>query len=241
MADSINPGRDRAVSAAACALITAFALVLAGPARAEIGPCKPDQEMLLCGSGKGAARVIPDTISPDKKFALAWHDPDRNPDEVEDFDNEFLLIRLADGAVLAKAETDYFSNPRMHANRRYEAATWSRNSRMVVRQYNTRWTTDAFTLYRIGADGTLAGQTDLLAIVEPALRARLKKLGRNPEDYLFSVSNNGATLGNDGEFRFNAIMSVMKKEPEVDYRIVVKATPGKDGARIVSIRQTAAQ
>jgi hypothetical protein len=201
MADSINPGRDRAVSAAACALITAFALVLAGPARAEIGPCKPD----------------------------------------EDFDNEFLLIRLADGAVLAKAETDYFSNPRMHANRRYEAATWSRNSRMVVRQYNTRWTTDAFTLYRIGADGTLAGQTDLLAIVEPALRARLKKLGRNPEDYLFSVSNNGATLGNDGEFRFNAIMSVMKKEPEVDYRIVVKATSGKDGARIVSIRQTAAQ
>ena len=56
MADSINPGHDLVV-AAACALIAAFALVLAGPARAEIGPCKPDQEMLLCGSGKGAARV----------------------------------------------------------------------------------------------------------------------------------------------------------------------------------------
>ena len=243
MAHRVNPGvdpaRDSIVAAIACALVAVFAIVLAGSAQAEIGPCKPDKEMLLCSSGKGAARVIPDTTSPDKKFALAWHDPNSEPDDVEDFGNEFLLIRLADGAVLAKADTDYFRNPRMHANRVWENATWSPDSRMVVRQYNTRWSTDALTLYRIGADGALAGQTDLLAIVEPVVRARLKKIGRDPESYVFSAGNEGsARLGNDGLFSFEAIMFVIKKEPEVDYKIAVKATPGKDGARIVSIRRT---
>jgi len=104
--------------ATACALITVVALLLAGPDYAEIGPCKVDtQDMMLRGSGKGAARVIPDTISPDKKFAFAWHDPNSEPDEMTDTDNAFLLIRLAGGAVLAKAGTDYFRTPTVHANR----------------------------------------------------------------------------------------------------------------------------
>jgi hypothetical protein len=84
------------------------------PAMAELGPCKRDaRETLLCGTGKGAARVVRDTVSSDKKFALAWRDPDKDPDDVieDDADLEFLLIRLADGVVLAKTDTDYFRNP----------------------------------------------------------------------------------------------------------------------------------
>jgi hypothetical protein len=226
--------------AAACALITAVALLLAGPAHAEIGPCKVDtQDMMLCGSGKGAARLIPETISPDKKFAFAWHDETSDPDTVTDTGNEFLLIRLADGAVLAKAGTDYFRTPTTHANRVWEDATWSRDSRTVIRRYNTRWTTDALTLYRIGVDGTLAGQTDLLAIVEPAVRAQLKRLGRDPGDYMFSATTHGRTLGNDGELRLDTMIYVAKREEtEVDYEVAMRVTPGRGGARIVSIRRT---
>ena len=97
------------------ALAIAGLLASALPTMAELGPCKRDaRETPLCGSGKGAARVIRDTVSPDKKFALAWRDPNKNPGDVteDDADLELLLIRLADGIVLAKADTDYFPQPR---------------------------------------------------------------------------------------------------------------------------------
>ena len=118
----------------------AIAGLLAGaafPAMAELGPYKRDaRETPLCGSGKGAARVVRNTMSPDKKFALAWRDPDKDPGDVteDDTDLELLLIRLADGVVLAKGDTDYFRNPGVTANRREELAIWSPDSRMVIRQ-----------------------------------------------------------------------------------------------------------
>jgi hypothetical protein len=41
------------------------ALAISAFARAEMGPCKQDEkrEVLICGSGKGAAIVICDTLS----------------------------------------------------------------------------------------------------------------------------------------------------------------------------------
>ena len=160
----------------------AIAGLLAGaafPAMAELGPYKRDaRETPLCGSGKGAARVVRNTMSPDKKFALAWRDPDKDPGDLE-----LLLIRLADGVVLAKGDTDYFRNPGVTANRREELAIWSPDSRMVIRQLDPRYGTEVFKLYRIGAGGALAGDIDLIKIVEPAMLAHLKQIGRDPKDY----------------------------------------------------------
>jgi hypothetical protein len=45
----------------------------------------------------------------DQKFALAWRDPDKDPGEVTE--DELLLIRLADGVMPAKTDTDYFRSP----------------------------------------------------------------------------------------------------------------------------------
>jgi hypothetical protein len=211
------------------------------PAMAELGPCKRDaRETPLCGSGKGAARVVRDTVSPDKKFALAWRDPDKDPGDVieDDADLELLLIRLADGAVLAKTDTDYFRNPGVAANRREEFAIWSPDSRMVIRKLDVRYGTGEFTLYRIGPDGALAGNIDRTKIVEPAARARLSQIGRDPTDYMLSIGE--STLGNDGTLRFPVIMFVVKKQTEVDYKVEMKVTPGKAPlhARIVSFRKT---
>jgi hypothetical protein len=54
------------------------------------------------------------------------------------------------------------------------------------------------------------------------------------------INNNASTLGNDGMLRFEVIMFVIKKEPQVDYKVEMKVTSGKVPlrARIVSIRQT---
>lgn len=230
----------------ATALAIAALLAAALPARAELGPCKPDaQATPLCGSGKGAARVVRNTMSPDKKFALAWRHPDKDPAAVteDDSDLELLLIRLADGAVLAKADTEYFRNPGVTANRREEFAIWSPDSRMVVRMYDLRYGTDVFTLYRIGADGTLAGQLDLDKMIEQAVYAQLKKIGRNPDDYGVLISDNGNTLRNDGTLRFKVTAFIVKKDPEVDYDVEIKVTPGSTPlrARIIAIRQTHAE
>lgn len=209
-------------------------------------PCKRDaQETPLCGSGKGAARVVRDTISPDKKFALAWRHPDKDPEDVtgDDNDLELLLIRLADGAVLARADTEYFRNAGGTANRRGEYAIWSPDSRMVIRMYDLRYGTDVFMLYRIGADGTVAGQVDLDKIIEAAVNARLKAIGRNPDDYGVLISDHGNTLRNDGTLRFKVVAYIVKKDPEVDYDVEMKVITGKTPlrARIISIRQTHAE
>ena len=233
----------------AIASALAIAGLLAGsalPARAELGPCKPDaQATPLCGSGKGAARVVRDTMSPDKKFALAWRHPDKDPAAVteDDSDLELLLVRLADGAVLAKADTEYFRNPGQYANRREEFAIWSPDSRLVIRMYDLRYGTDVFTLYRIGADGTLTGQIDLDKMIEQAVYAQLKKIGRNPDDYGILISDNGNTLSNDGTLRFKVVAYIVKKDPEVDYDVEMKVTPGETPlrARIVKIVQTHAE
>lgn len=227
----------------------AIATLLGGglPAVAELGPCKADaQQTPLCGSGKGAARVVADTISPDKKFALAWRHPDMNPGDVtrdDASDLEILLIRLADGAVLAKADTEYFRNPGQNANRRDEYAIWSPDSRMVIRQYDIRFGTDVYRLYRIGADGALSGEIDLDKMIEDAIYARLQKIGRKREDYSMFYTNNGSTLGNDGTLRFKVVAFIVKKDPEVDYDVVIKVTPGATPmrARIVKIVQTHAE
>lgn len=85
--------------------------------------------------------------------------------------------------MLAKAGTDYFRNP----NRREEFAICSPDSRMVIRKLDVRYGAGEFTLYRIGPDGALAGDIDLTKIVEPAVRARLRQIGRNPTDYVLLI------------------------------------------------------
>ena len=225
--------------------LTIAALLAGGlPALAEIGPCKAARDP-LCGSGKGAARVVRDTVSPDKKFALAWRDPDRDPNDVDEnfIDLEVLLVRLADGAVLAKADTEDL--PQSGAGRQPARGIRDRSpdSRMVIRMYDLRYGTDVFTLYRIGADGTFADDVAMDKMIEDDVFARLKTIGRNPEDYGVLISDKGIILRNDGTLRFKVVAFIVKKDPEVDYDIEMKVTTGSEPlrARVISVRQTHAE
>jgi hypothetical protein len=93
--------------------------------------------------------------------------------------------RVADGVVLAKTDTDYFRNPGVAANRREEFAIWSPDSRMVIRKLHVRYGTGEFTLYRIGPDGALAGDIDLIKMVEPAVHAPSGRLVATPRTTCF--------------------------------------------------------
>jgi hypothetical protein len=96
------------VTAAALAICTLIAC--APRAVAEMGPCQPDKfGGLTCGSGVGAARVIEDTLSPSKRLALAWRSAKGPPTEDPVGETEIIVVRIADGAILAASKGMYWN------------------------------------------------------------------------------------------------------------------------------------
>ena len=227
------------------ALIAAVAVLLALAARlsaAEIerlGPCKPDaHDGLICGTGDGAARVIDDTTSPSERLALAWRTPSGPPTEQPDDDDvELLLIRLADGAVLSKAKGEFWDTGESHSNRKQEKAAWSRDSRLMVETFDTRFSTDGVTVYAIGADDK-ASTLDLIKIMEPAVRAQLRRRVKNDEGYVFLVQRIG--IDNRGRIRALVHLWVPKEGPFAAFLVTAAVTRKGDAlaARITAIRRS---
>jgi len=232
--------------APALAFTILFVLTWALPAHAELGPCKPleKREVLICGEGKGAAIVIPDTVSPSGRLALAWRNPDAPPTEQPDDnqDLELLVVRLADGAALSRGKTDFWDTGEMRANRLQELATWSPDSRLLVRTFNGRFATGNVDLYAFGADDKAAAPIDFLKIVDPLVRARLRSRVKNADDYDFFLTgmkdpDKPVTIDNRGQIVANVMLWVPKLGPFYYYTVKAQATRSKDtlDVRILSI------
>jgi hypothetical protein len=216
-----------------------LALILAFlPAVAEAGCITDQYGGLVCGEGKDAVRVFDDTTSPSKKFALGWRDVDGIPtgDKMPAGEVEHVLIRLDDGAVLGTLPGDYWDTGAMHANRYEVFAAWSPDSRAVVEVGNGRWDTTSFACFVI--DGGNATKLDLLALVAPALRAKLPASQR--EGRAFRVlQEEGVKLDAHGHLRFKASLFIPKSESSLDYAVAVDiASSGAEPkARIVSVQK----
>ena len=204
--------------------------------------CVADQQGdLVCGEGKAAMRVVADTTSPSKSYAFAWRSEqglkpsgDLPPSGVEN-----LLIRLADGAVLAKLGGRYWAASEMRANRYDLLAAWSPDSQSVIEVANSRWVSESFAYYRI--DGATAARLDLRALVEPVVTARLPP--RNRQGNSFRVrEDRPVTLDARGRLRFTAMLYVPKSETRNDYEVQVnvRTTGGKPSAQVVSVRRAKA-
>jgi hypothetical protein len=228
------------------AIVFVLALLIASApgARAEMGPCRPDNhDSFICGSGNGAARVIEGTISPSKRLALAWRAPNGPPTEQPDDDDlETLVVRIADGAVLATIKSSYWDTGESRVNRLQELAAWSPDSRFLIRSFNSRFSTDNIDLYALGAHDEASGPFDLLKLIEPAVQARMKQERvKKIESYALSISNEPPlAIDNRGHVRAAIIMWVPKLGPERDYRVTVQVTRGPKSlaARIGSIALT---
>jgi len=214
------------------------AVLVLSQAPAWAGACVADKfGGLICGEGNDALRVFPETISPSKKFAFAWRTAKglgNNQYGEPSADVEDDLIRIADGAILAKLGGDYWDNGKLHPNRDQLVAFWSADSRAVVEVKNSRWESDAFRYYAI--EGDKATTLDLRALVEPALRAKLPASQR--ERYVFLVRNDlPMTLDARGHLRFVAMLFEPKNDPILNCRIVVDIKAGGRRSRIVSIQR----
>lgn len=223
-------------------LLPAIAVLIgaATDAQAEMGPCKPDAaDGLTCGSGIGAARVIEDTVSPDERFAFAWRDPEAAPDDTpEGYQQmEFLLVRIADGAVLAKDKTYYWQTGNGRANRVEEIAIWSPDSRIAVRRYDTRYETEALQAFVLAEDGK-ADMVELRKIVEPAV---LKFMRAKPQTWFFSLATDAKSrLARDGTLRTTVMMWMRKEDARNYFAVSVQIARGGDGlaARVLRVRET---
>jgi hypothetical protein len=224
-------------------LATAFsALAGLGQAGAEIGPCQPDgYASMICGKGDGAARVIEGTISPSKRLALAWRSTADPPtQEPSDGNLEDLVIRIGDGAILAKQEGEYWATAQGgHVNRLIESAIWSPNSRLMIKTFDQRFNTSIVDLYAFDANDQVMGPLDLLKIMEPALQARLKQRVKNDEVYEFSASDGRHfTIDNRGLVHVLVLMWVPKNGPLSYFEMTLQVTHKGAAldAKILSIR-----
>ena len=195
---------------------------------------------LVCGAGKGALRVFANTISPSRNYAFAWRTAQGLPsgDDIPN-DVENVLIRVSDGAVLAKLGGTYWETGGMRANRYDLLAAWSPDSRSVIEVANSRWDSDSFAYYRI--EGATATKLDLRALVEPVMTARLPP--RNRQGNSFRVREDlPVTLDARGRVRFTAMLYVPKGETSNDYKVQVnvRTTGGKPSAQVVSVRRVKA-
>ncbi|NVO15858.1 MAG: hypothetical protein HXX10_17630 [Rhodoplanes sp.] len=252
-------GRDREASRLAVLpavfLAALVAVGLTEPAAAEpAGPetapkseaaekaCRPDRfGGQVCGAGETAVRVIAETVSPSGRHAFAWGAPDgieREPD-VENV--RIVLVRLADGAVLAKLGGHYWSTGEMRANRQAESAVWAPDERAVVEIADSRWSTYSLRYVALAKDGA-ARTLDLLPLVETAARARLRQaMPRETKGREFMVSGDApARLDARGRLSLGATLFVPKADASFDLAMRVAITRGKAGtptAGIVSMRQ----
>jgi len=235
-------------------IVAALAAFTAMPAFADMGPCKPHgaRDILLCGEGDGAAIVIADTTSPSKTLALAWRSPDASPLEQPDDDAvELLILRLKDGAVLARSKTEYWNTGELRANHPSETAWWSPDSRFLVRSFSMRYGSDTLELYEIGS-GSASRPFDLLGLLDAPLRkslkprlagqSRSKNRNKDVEDFIFILAGRddrtpAVQIDARGNIRMNILFWAPKAGPFFYYTVHLTLARGKDSptARIASI------
>ena len=187
-----------------------------------------------CASSPTAPRHRRGTRSPWRSSEGLSSGNDFPPGEVEN-----VLIRLADGAVLAKLGGTYWDTGQMHANRYDLMAAWSPDSRSVIEVANSRWDTDSLVYYLL--EDATATTLDLRALVEPAMKAKLPPKKR--ESNSFRVREDlPVKLDAGGHARFTAMLYVPKGETSFDYKVQVDFVPkhGKPAARIVSMQRVRA-
>ena len=187
-------------------------------ARAEV--CNADRHGgIVCGDGDKAMRVIDETTSPSGKSAFAWRSADgvAPGGQIPPADIENILIRLSDGAVLAKLGGVYWATGEMRANRYDVVAAWAPDSRAVIEVSNDRWDTYSLAYYALD-HGDKAAALDLRALVEPALRAKLPPSKR--ESYSFRVREDlPVKLDSRGRAQFTAMLYVPKAETSLDFSV----------------------
>jgi hypothetical protein len=205
-------------------------------AAAEMGPCRPDnQGFVTCGAGDGAARAIAKTISPSKRLAFAWRltnrPPTSTPDE-NDPDLENLIVRIRDGAVLAKSRGSYWDLGTKIA-KAYIFTVWSPDSRLLIK-VEQRAERSSAELFSFAEDDAGIGPFELVSVIGLAVRAKMQD-PKNMDNYvLVFPAHPEMTVDNQG--LIHAVVIAKDTSDRIyDVTLQVARPGGSLSANVVSI------
>ena len=140
----------------------------------------------MCGSGNGAARAIVKTISPSQRLAFAWRltnrPPINGPDD-NDPNLQNLIVRLKDGAMLAKSQGAYWDLSTKIA-KAYLMAAWSPDSHLLVK-VEQRAAFASAEAFAFSENDAVIGPVDLAKIIEPAVLAKMNTKGTDISGLVF--------------------------------------------------------
>ncbi|MGJ4996619.1 hypothetical protein ACQR0Z_19505 [Bradyrhizobium sp. HKCCYLS3077] len=202
--------------------------------------CIPDQSRsFICGEGRDAIWVFPDTIAPSRKLAFGWRTsaglPSGQAEPPGDVEN--VLIKLPEGDVLGRLGGAYWATGEMRANRYDLVAAWSPDSRAVVEVANSRWQTDSFRFYAISDSSVVA--LDLHDLTEGAVRARSPQT--SDKSRVFRIREDlPVKLGADGHLSFAAMLFIPKSaKPALGFRVemTIRTVKSAAAARIVTVER----
>ena len=225
------------------AIALAFAALVFAPliARAEMGPCIPDDRgSLTCGTGVGAARVIPKTTSPSNRLAFAWRLTSSAPGYQLQEDNpdlESLIVRIKDGAILAKSRGTYWDMGDRYAKAQYLTAAWSPDSRLLIRMAAKGDAPHSAELFAFAQDDGITGPFDLVKVLDPAVRAEMKGVN-DAGKYVFTISTQPSmTIDDQGLVHASVFMVARESGKERIYNLTAQVTPAVNSldAKVLSI------
>jgi hypothetical protein len=226
-------------------VVLALAVSATSPlaSHAEISACLPDEHgNFICGIGDGAARVIAKTISPSKRLALAWRMPNKplsyQPDD-HDTDLENLVVRIKDGAVLAKTHGSYWENGIRQAKANVFAA-WSPSSNLLVASVE-QVDSEVAEIFVLTENDAVIGPFDFLKVIQPAVRAEMKGVSdANKYDLRFAHTPQ-MTIDNQGLMHASVFMSRTEADKPKIYDVTAQVihTTSSLEAKVLSVSQYA--
>jgi hypothetical protein len=225
------------------AILLAFAALAIVPliARAEMGPCIPDDHgSLTCGSGVGAARVIPKTRSPSGRLALAWRLKSSAPGyqlHEGNPDLESLIVRIDDGAILAKSQGTYWDMGDRYAKAQYLTAAWSPDGSLLIRMAGKGDAPHSAELFAFAQDDSVTGPFDLVKMLDPAVRAEMKDVN-DADKYVFAISTQPSmTIDDQGSVHASVFMVARQSGEERIYKLTaqVMRVANSFDAKVLSI------
>jgi hypothetical protein len=231
--------RFRIAALAALPAILLLSALPPGTARAQA--CKPDGPTLVCAYGGKNYRVIENTVSPSKRFAIAWlpakqaegttfESDDDSRKALFDEPCENYIVRLSDGEPLRKTTGTHFGD-REHYNHRQKIALWSPDERWLMDIEDSKWSSDVVQVYRFSGDGMPGAGLSLLA---PLRKAALGYLARQKKriaagELVDSVQTKA--IADDGTVALTFIMQVPKKQSYA-FDMTAAMAPNGDAVRL---------
>ncbi len=227
-------------------------MTLTAPAWAQpVSPCKPDDiGTMVCPNGKSELRMIRGTLSPGKRYPMAWSTEDGTTgSDYELYNRETykarfagggvptFLVRLGDGKVVIKLKVEHLGDQARY-NHRSARAIWSPNESFVATLYDGKWETNNADAYRIGAGGA-SEPLDLLKLCRAAEKGYFKRTPIKGKFDSYSQSVDVKSIGNDGTLAALCSMKVIKEDDAYSFAMHIAVRPSGKGlaAKIQSFRR----